>query len=70
MILYTPVPSEVVLDGFFVQAPTPVEVRVGEAILLVEDLGGGWGRVVRLISGNPYDYLKPDWMPGMMIRLS
>ncbi|MHB8927745.1 MAG: YlzJ-like family protein [Bacillota bacterium] len=69
MILYTPLSPEEVLDGFGLQTPRTVEVRRGDALLLVEDTGAGYGRMVRLISGNPYDYLKPEWMPGSAVRL-
>ncbi|HEY3315442.1 MAG TPA: YlzJ-like family protein [Bacillota bacterium] len=69
MIMWTPMPLEAVLDGFLAGGPRPREVRVGEAILLVEEAGAGVGRIVRLISGEPYDYLKPEWAPGALIRL-
>ncbi|MHB0885652.1 MAG: YlzJ-like family protein [Bacillota bacterium] len=69
MILYTPLPPEEVLEGFPASAPRTVEVRSGDALLMVEDIGSGQGRLVRLISGNPYDYLKPEWTPGAVIRL-
>ncbi len=68
-ILYTPVPLEVVLDGFLGAVARPVEVRMGDALLLVEETGFGQGRVTRLISGDPYDYLKPEWAPGAMVRI-
>ncbi len=69
MILYTPLSLEDVLEGFPAAAPRTMEVRSGDALLLVEDIGSGQGRLVRLISGNPYDYLKPEWMPGAVLRL-
>ncbi len=69
MILWTPIPLEDVLDGFATGGPPPREVRIGRALLLVDDIGSGQGRVVRLISGNPDDYLKPEWAPGAVVRI-
>ncbi len=37
--------------------------------MIVEVTGFGEARIERLLSPYPRDYLKPEWMPGQMIRL-
>lgn len=45
------------------------ELVRGEAILVVEILSGGRGKVERLISPRPKDYLNPAWQPGEIVDL-
>jgi hypothetical protein len=45
------------------------EVSYNGSTLVVEDSAMGNSRVVRLISTNPYDYLKPEFAPGNEIKL-
>ncbi|MDF2684806.1 MAG: hypothetical protein K0R47_5996, partial [Brevibacillus sp.] len=38
------------------------------ATMLVEQTGPFEGRIVRLISPDPQDYLKPHYAPGQIVR--
>jgi hypothetical protein len=51
------------------QVSTEREVVINNSTLIVKDSSPGKARVVRLISTNPYDYLKPEYMPGAEISL-
>jgi hypothetical protein len=67
LILYTIYPPEAVMaeenvdDGGFFE----IEVE-GKRVLLSPD-GPGQGRIVRMISTDPEDYLDPRFSPGNMI---
>lgn len=71
MILYTPMQLELVLEGLEDSAHTrsEQEIAVNNGTLVVANNGDGTANVVRLISTNPYDYMRPDYMPGALIRL-
>lgn len=70
MILYTPMQLELVFAGMEEQqVSTEREVVINNSTLIVKDSSPGKARVVRLISTNPYDYLKPEYMPGAEISL-
>lgn len=68
MILYTIYPPEYVLDDPE-QAGGAVfqEVEVEGRKILLEIDGEGQGRISRLISTDPDDFLDPRWNPGNMI---
>lgn len=65
MILYTPLPMELVLQGME-STPDPKwkETLVDGVPVIVEETSSGRGRVVRLLSTDPYAYLNPNLMPG------
>ncbi len=71
MILYTPMQLELVLEGFESQTAqqNQKEIPISNGKLIVKDNLDGTASVVRLISTNPYDYLRPDYMPGALVRL-
>lgn len=62
-ILYTIVPLHMVLEGHDTK-PQWVEVQLGRRTLIIEPTTGTHGRVVRLISTDAMDYLRPEWQPG------
>lgn len=66
MIIYSPLPTEQILDGWDRQE-TPVEMRAGGRVMEVMPAGEGQVRIVRLISPDPQDYLNPQWAPGQMV---
>jgi len=68
MILYTPLPLEQVLEGWN-RVAAGIEVEAGGARLLVEPYGPGLARVLRLVSTDPRDYLRPEFSPGAVLRL-
>jgi hypothetical protein len=45
------------------------ELVYGDAILVVEVLPDGRGKVERLISPRPMDYLNRKWQPGEIVNL-
>lgn len=68
MILYTVVP----LEQIFAESSSPsaplMHMDLGRACLLLERIGDGRARVVRIISPNPNDYLRPQFQPGRIIE--
>lgn len=70
MILYTPMQLELVLAGM---EPPPStnqrQILIGNSELLVEDDGYGSAKVIRLLSSDPQDYLKTEFMPGTKLKL-
>lgn len=69
MILYTPMQLELVLEGFdTTKYPDYEEKNIEGVPVLVEDAGFGRKRIVKLLSTNPFDYLKPELLPGSLIE--
>jgi len=69
VILYTVVPDHLLTAGLQAPSPELVEVRHEGRTLYAQPLSGGRGRVVRLLSTNPSDYLESCWQPGAMVDL-
>ena len=68
MILYTIMPVETVLEGYDSFKPAYIELdHPGGGRMLVEPLSPTEGRLVRLISPRPADYLDPQNQPGKII---
>lgn len=44
------------------------EITYGGVTMQVQPEAGGQARIVRLISGNPHDYMNQAFMPGNTIR--
>lgn len=65
MIIYTPLPMEIVLEETQ-SAPAPrfKKAFVGGIPVVVEETAPGRGRLVRLLSTDPFDYLNPALTPG------
>lgn len=70
MILWTPMPMEMVLDGIDGPSRPSLEVKHHGRTLMVEPISAAHARVVRLISSDPADYLDPAWQPGRVITLA
>lgn len=69
MILYTPMQLELVLDGLDPTVyPEYKQIKYQGVSMLVEGADFGRRRIVKLLSTNPYDYLKPELMPGSIIE--
>ncbi len=69
MIYWTPLDLEQVLEGWDRMNLNLVEIEYDGLLLQVEPLGDGKGKVVRLISSNPTDFLRPDLLPGRVIPM-
>jgi hypothetical protein len=61
-------PLELVLEGIEKDGPQYQEIEVAGAKMLVEQTGIAQGRVVRLLSTDPGDYLLAQYQPGTEIR--
>lgn len=69
MILYTPMPLELVTEGLEKMKQPAVRAVIYAGVpLLLEDAGAGTGKVVRLLSTEPQDYLRADLFPGAEIK--
>jgi len=69
VILYTPMPLELVLEGFDnTKYPDYKEVNYKGVPMLVEGADFGKKRIVKLLSTDPFDYLKPEMAPGNLIE--
>lgn len=69
MILYTPVQLELVLEGFDqTRYPDYQEIKYKGVPMLVEGTEYGRKRIVKLLSTDPFDYLKPEMTPGSIIE--
>lgn len=69
MILYTPMQLELVLEGLEqIEYPKYQEIEYQGVKMLVEGTGSGKRRIVKLLSTNSFDYLKPGLMPGSYIE--
>jgi len=66
MILYTAMPLELVLDGMD-KSYNFKEIERDNIKLIIEPIDISRGRIVRIISTNPQDFLNPDYSPGTIV---
>ncbi|HEX3015509.1 MAG TPA: YlzJ-like family protein [Desulfobacteria bacterium] len=69
MAFWTPLDLEQVLKGWDQQHGERIEVVCENILLEVEPLGDGTGKIIRLISSDPNDYLRGDLAPGQVINI-
>lgn len=67
MILYTLMPVDAVLEGTDREYEID-EITIDGVKLLVEPVNSRFGKISRLISTNPQDYLKPQFSPGSIFE--
>ncbi|MGE5701845.1 MAG: YlzJ-like family protein [Clostridia bacterium] len=68
MIMYTTVPLEFIFDNQEqVEKQVVKELNFGEVTMMVEPTGAFEGKIIRLISPNPQDYMNPRFSPGQKI---
>ncbi|NLZ28392.1 MAG: hypothetical protein GX887_05445 [Firmicutes bacterium] len=67
MVLYTVYPLETVLEGYAPISPEYLELDYGTGCIIFEPLPPHSGRIVRIISSQPQDYLNPQLQPGAII---
>jgi len=70
MMFYTITPVEEIFDELFADNVPRFEIIRGGLSMQVEQVGNTQGRIVRLFSTDPQDYLNPAWQPGMLINLA
>lgn len=68
MTFYSIIPEEQVWAGFDSFAPDYMEVRINSIDMQVERLNNSQARIVRIYSGNAYDYLNPAYVPGSIVE--
>jgi hypothetical protein len=69
MIFHTIIPPEYLFEQFCAAMPDLQTVDIGGLKMQVEMGKTGYGRVVRLFSTNPNDYLNPCFVPGSIVDL-
>ena len=67
-MLYTVIPIDDVLASWENDPPTTIDMVVQGVLMEVEPLGNFSGRIVRLISSNPNDYIDPNHQPGSILK--
>jgi len=70
MIHYTPLPLEQVFEGFEQMKFNYREIQLGDATMIIDQVSSSEGRIVRLNSPNPQDYLNPKYQPGNMLQFT
>ncbi|WP_426446991.1 YlzJ-like family protein [Paenibacillus sp. S-38] len=68
MTHYTILPMEAVMEGMESEVQPPVEIVMNGVMMQVLPLNGQQATIVRLLSGNPQDYLNPQYSPGRLIE--
>ncbi|CEO87320.1 MAG TPA: hypothetical protein GX520_10250 [Syntrophaceticus sp.] len=69
MILYTPLPLELVMSVDDNTSPYQ-DVELDGVTLVVEPTVAGMGKIVQIRSTDPSVYLRPEFQPGQQISLS
>ncbi|EFM13121.1 conserved hypothetical protein [Paenibacillus curdlanolyticus YK9] len=67
MTIYTSMPLELVLAGMTDDRDPLVELELDGALLQIEPVAPGIGKVVRLIHAPLQQYLNPKYYPGSLI---
>jgi hypothetical protein len=68
MIIWTVLPEEIVLNDTLAQElPKLEEVDYGGTKLIVETMSPSQCRIVRILSSDPQDYLRPELQPGVVL---
>ncbi len=70
MMLYTITPIEELFPEWFGGEQQFIEIDRGPLHMQVEQFNGVQGRIVRLFSTDPQDYLQPAYQPGMLVNLT
>ena len=68
-VLHTIVPLEVVFSNKYDGLPKQQLVKVDGVEMLVEPLGFGEAKVVRVLSSNPAHYLNTKFQPGSNLKI-
>ncbi|SFB43156.1 YlzJ-like protein [Cohnella sp. OV330] len=67
MTLYTPMPLELVLEGWSDGQEPMIEVEYGALRMLLTPVAPGVGKLVRLVAAPLNAYLLPAFEPGKLI---
>ncbi len=67
MILWSILPADIVLNNID-SLPAYEEISYSGMKCLVEKTGATQYKVIRLLTTNPKDYLRPELQPGTMLK--
>ena len=70
MVLYTPVPPELIWATESDETMSLQEVDHQGVTLVVQPMGMNTGRIVQIKSTDPYVFLKEEYQPGRMISFA
>lgn len=68
MILYTPVPQELIWEGWD-KPPDYFWATIAGRTVQLEKSDHATARIVRMYSTDPFDYLDPAFFPGREVAL-
>ncbi|VBB08027.1 Hypothetical protein LUCI_3292 [Lucifera butyrica] len=66
MILWTILPLEMVLDGID-KSPAYEEIEYAGVKAVVEKISAAQYRIVRIVTSDPQNYLRPEFQPGALL---
>lgn len=69
MILWSPMPLEVVLAGWGSDGARRVELPIPGGWVIADVDADGKAAIHRLVATDPRAYLEPRWRPGSILRL-
>jgi len=69
MAYWTPLDLEQVFAGWDRVEDTTVELEIDGRLLQVQPLGDGKAKIIRMISANPNDFLRPELSPGELVAI-
>ncbi|MCL6612397.1 MAG: YlzJ-like family protein [Peptococcaceae bacterium] len=70
MILWTPMQLELVLEGIEDMCPPQHSTVSYRGVpMVVEKTASGQGKIIRLLSTDPADYLKAEHTPGSFVTI-
>lgn len=73
MLLYTIIPMEYIFgedeETNANSQSQEFELVKNGVTFLVQPMEGGRGKINRVISSDPQDYLNPDWQPGSIMSV-
>jgi hypothetical protein len=69
MLLYTPLPIDMIMEGYDSEINLE-EITYKGVTMQAQPLDNKTYKIIRIISSNPYDYLRPELQPGNIIEAS
>lgn len=67
MVLWTIVPEEVIFSDYYKAISAYEEINYSGTMLITEILSPGQYRIVRIMSTDPQDFLRPELQPGTVL---
>lgn len=67
MLYWAAIPLEIVFEGFDTMKCEWIETEYQGVKMVVEPTNNGTGKIIRLLSPIPSDYLKPYLAPGSIV---